>query len=37
MDVEILRTRGLGNSTYVLASDADALVVDPPRDAWRIR
>ena len=37
MDVEILRTRGLGNSTYVLASDRDALVVDPPRDAWRIR
>jgi glyoxylase-like metal-dependent hydrolase (beta-lactamase superfamily II)/rhodanese-related sulfurtransferase len=37
MEVEILRTRGLGNSTYLLASDGDALVVDPPRDAWRIR
>ena len=37
MDVEILKTRGLGNSTYVLASDGEALVVDPPRDAWRIR
>src|SRR6185312_388418 len=37
MDIEILRTRGLGNSTYVLASDGDALVVDPPRDAWRVR
>lgn len=37
MDVEILRTRGLGNSTYVLASDGDALVVDPPRDVWRLR
>jgi hydroxyacylglutathione hydrolase len=37
MDVETLRTRGLGNSTYVLASDGDALVVDPPRDAWRVR
>jgi glyoxylase-like metal-dependent hydrolase (beta-lactamase superfamily II)/rhodanese-related sulfurtransferase len=37
MDVEILRTRGLGNSTYVLASDDEALVVDPPRDAWRVR
>ncbi len=37
MDVEILRTRGLGNSTYILASDRDALVVDPPRDAWRVR
>ena len=37
MDFEILRTRGLGNSTYVLASDGEALVVDPPRDAWRVR
>ena len=37
MDIEILRTRGLGNSTYVLGSDGDALVVDPPRDAWRVR
>ena len=37
MDVEILRTRGLGNSTYVLASGGEALVVDPPRDAWRVR
>ncbi len=37
MDVEILRTRGLGNATYLLASDGEALVVDPPRDAWRVR
>ena len=37
MDVEILRTRGLGNSTYILASDREVLVVDPPRDAWRVR
>ena len=39
MDVEreILRTRALGNSTYVLASGGEALVVDPPRDAWRVR
>jgi len=37
MDSEILRTRGLGNSTYVLGSDGEALVVDPPRDAWRVR
>lgn len=37
MEVEILRTRGLGNSTYLLASDGEALVVDPPRDAWRVR
>jgi glyoxylase-like metal-dependent hydrolase (beta-lactamase superfamily II)/rhodanese-related sulfurtransferase len=37
MDMEILRTKGLGNSTYLLASDGEALVVDPPRDAWRVR
>jgi glyoxylase-like metal-dependent hydrolase (beta-lactamase superfamily II)/rhodanese-related sulfurtransferase len=37
LEREILRTRGLGNSTYVLASDGEALVVDPPRDAWRVR
>src|SRR5689334_5862193 len=39
MDLEsvILRTRGLGNSTYVLGSDGEALAVDPPRDAWRVR
>jgi len=39
MDLEraIVRTPGLGNSTYILASDGDALVVDPPRDAWRVR
>jgi glyoxylase-like metal-dependent hydrolase (beta-lactamase superfamily II)/rhodanese-related sulfurtransferase len=37
VEVEILRTRGLGNSTYVLASDGEAIVVDPPRDAWRVR
>lgn len=37
MDVEILRTQGLGNATYILASDREALIVDPPRDAWRAR
>ena len=37
LEREILRTRGLGNSTYVLASDGEALVVDPPRDAWHVR
>jgi glyoxylase-like metal-dependent hydrolase (beta-lactamase superfamily II)/rhodanese-related sulfurtransferase len=39
MDLEsvILRTRGLGNSTYILGSEGEALVVDPPRDAWRVR
>ena len=37
LEREILRTRGLGNSAYVLASDGEALVVDPPRDAWHVR
>ena len=29
-------TKGLGNATYLLASDGEAVVVDPPRDAWRV-
>lgn len=36
MDLEIIATPGLGNSTYLLASGGEALVVDPPRDAWRL-
>ena len=37
LEREILRTRGLGNSTYVLASDGEALVVSTARDAWHVR
>jgi len=36
MDLEIVLTPGLGNATYLLASDGEAIVVDPPRDAWRV-
>jgi hydroxyacylglutathione hydrolase len=36
MDLEIILTEGLGNATYLLASDGEAAVVDPPRDAWRV-
>jgi hydroxyacylglutathione hydrolase len=36
MDLEIILTPGLGNATYLLAADGEAVVVDPPRDAWRV-
>ena len=36
MDIEQILTPGLGNTTYLLASDGEAVVVDPPRDAWRV-
>ncbi len=36
MDLEIVLTPGLGNATYLLASDGEAVVVDPPRDVWRV-
>lgn len=36
MDLDIILTPGLGNATYLLASDGEAVVVDPPRDAWRV-
>lgn len=36
MDLEIILTPGLGNATYLLASDGAAVAVDPPRDAWRV-
>lgn len=36
MDLEIVLTAGLGNATWLVASDGEAVVVDPPRDAWRV-
>ena len=37
MDIETLVTKGLGNATHLVANDAgEAVVVDPPRDAWRV-
>ena len=36
MDVELLETPGLGNGSFLLSAGREAVVVDPPRDAWRI-
>jgi glyoxylase-like metal-dependent hydrolase (beta-lactamase superfamily II)/rhodanese-related sulfurtransferase len=36
MDIEQILTPGLGNTTYLLTSGGEAVVVDPPRDAWRV-
>ena len=36
VEVEVVVTPGLGNATYLLGVGGDALVVDAPRDAWRL-
>jgi hydroxyacylglutathione hydrolase len=35
VDLEVFVTRGLGDSSYLLASGREAVLVDPQRDAWR--
>lgn len=35
MDLEVFVTRGLGDTSYLLASGREAVLVDPQRDAWR--
>jgi len=35
MDIELFSTPGLGDSSYIVASDGEAALVDPQRDAWR--
>jgi glyoxylase-like metal-dependent hydrolase (beta-lactamase superfamily II)/rhodanese-related sulfurtransferase len=35
MDYELFVTPGLGDNSYLLISDGEAVVVDPQRDAWR--
>ena len=35
LDVETFHTPGLGDSSYMIASDGEAALVDPQRDAWR--
>jgi glyoxylase-like metal-dependent hydrolase (beta-lactamase superfamily II)/rhodanese-related sulfurtransferase len=35
LDLEIFVTPGLGDSSYLLASGHEAVLVDPQRDAWR--
>ena len=32
----VIRTPGLGNSTYLLGAESSAVVIDPPRDGWRV-
>jgi glyoxylase-like metal-dependent hydrolase (beta-lactamase superfamily II)/rhodanese-related sulfurtransferase len=36
-EVVVVPTPGLGNSTYLVASGSEAVVIDVPRDAWRVR
>ncbi|HZD72766.1 MAG TPA: MBL fold metallo-hydrolase, partial [Actinomycetota bacterium] len=33
--VEVFVTAGLGDNSYLVSSDGEAVVVDPQRDAWR--
>ncbi len=35
MDVEVFVTDGLGDSSYLVRSGEEAVLVDPQRDAWR--
>ncbi|MEO8468339.1 MAG: rhodanese-like domain-containing protein [Chloroflexota bacterium] len=35
MDIERFATPGLGDTSYLIASDGEAALVDPQRDAWR--
>lgn len=35
VDLELFVTRGLGDTSYLLASGGEAVLVDPQRDAWR--
>jgi glyoxylase-like metal-dependent hydrolase (beta-lactamase superfamily II)/rhodanese-related sulfurtransferase len=36
MDVELVLTPGLGNASFLIGDGREAVVVDPPRDAWRV-
>lgn len=35
MDLELFTTPGLGDASYLIASEGEAALVDPQRDAWR--
>lgn len=35
MDIELFTTEGLGDASYLIASEGEAALVDPQRDAWR--
>jgi glyoxylase-like metal-dependent hydrolase (beta-lactamase superfamily II)/rhodanese-related sulfurtransferase len=36
MDHELILTKGLGNASFLIGAGREAVVIDPPRDAWRI-
>jgi glyoxylase-like metal-dependent hydrolase (beta-lactamase superfamily II)/rhodanese-related sulfurtransferase len=36
MDLELILTSGLGNAAFLIGAGREAVVVDPPRDAWRV-
>ncbi len=36
MDLELILTPGLGNAAFLIGAGREAVVIDPPRDAWRI-
>jgi hydroxyacylglutathione hydrolase len=36
MDLEFVLTPGLGNASFLIGAGREAVVVDPPRDAWRV-
>ena len=35
MDIELFATPGLGDTSYLIASEGEAALIDPQRDAWR--
>ncbi len=36
MDFELILTPGLGNASFLIGEGREAVVIDPPRDAWRV-
>ena len=36
MDIELILTPGLGNGAFLVSGGREAIVIDPPRDAWRV-
>jgi hydroxyacylglutathione hydrolase len=36
MDQELILTKGLGNASFLIGAGREAVVIDPPRDAWRV-
>jgi hydroxyacylglutathione hydrolase len=36
MDHELILTKGLGNASFLIGAGSEAVVIDPPRDAWRV-